>query len=195
MMRALFAFFIIFAGLIPSAFAADAPAWTIVAPESKIHFEGTQMGALFKGEFKSFEGTIRFDPANLEGSSARIAIATDSVDTDSADRNSSIRMPDWLSVTQFPQAEFVTTGFQKGLAPDQYVASGHLTLRGVTLPVTLPFTLSIAKGDAGSEVAQMTGETTLNRLDFGVGQGEWKDTKSVGNEVRVSVSLKAVRQP
>jgi polyisoprenoid-binding protein YceI len=37
------------------------------------------------------------------------------------------------------------------------------------------------------------GEISLNRLDFGIGQGEWKDTQAVGNPVKVRVSVTAVR--
>ncbi len=196
-MRILFSFFLAFMAVFSPALAsdgADAPEWKIIAEDSTLEFEGTQMGAPFKGVFKSFDGIIHFDAGNLKGSNAQITIEMDSVDANSPDRNGSIRMPDWLDTVQFPQARFITMGFEKGLAPDQYVASGQLTIRNVTLPVTLPFTLVIDKEGDGNEAARMTGETMLNRLDFGVGQGEWKDTKSVGNEVRVRISLKAVRK-
>ncbi|HEY8190742.1 MAG TPA: YceI family protein [Micavibrio sp.] len=195
-MRILFSFLIVMTALFSPALAGDGPAvsaWKIVAENSALSFEGTQMGAPFKGVFKSFDGTIRFDPARLQDSNVRIAIDMDSVDADSADRNSYIRMPDWLNVAQFPEAVFTSTGFEKGLGPNQYVALGQLTIRGITLPITLPFTLAISKNDSGVETAVMTGETTVNRLDFGIGQGEWKDPKSVGAEIQVHVRLSAVR--
>jgi cytochrome b561 len=195
-MRILFSFLMAIMVVFSPALAGDdptVPAWKIIAEDSTLSFEGTQMGAPFKGVFKSFDGRIRFDPARLQDSNVRIAIDMDSVDASSADRNTYIRMPDWLNVAQFPQAVFVTTGFEKGLGPDQYVASGQLTIRGVTLPITLPFTLDIAKNDSGVETARITGETTINRLDFGIGQGEWKDPKSVGTEIQVHINLSAVR--
>src|SRR5688500_7285977 len=42
--------------------ASPVASWTIIPKESVIDFEGTQMGAPFKGSFQSFEGTILFDP-------------------------------------------------------------------------------------------------------------------------------------
>jgi polyisoprenoid-binding protein YceI len=39
-------------------------------------------------------------------------------------------------------------------------------------------------------VGYMSGKTTLRRLDFGVGQGDWKATDQVGNDVGVSFALR-----
>jgi polyisoprenoid-binding protein YceI len=37
--------------------------------------------------------------------------------------------------------------------------------------------------------AKLTGTAKLNRLDFGVGQGDWKSTEWVGDAVKISFSL------
>jgi cytochrome b561 len=97
-------------------------------------------------------------------------------------------MPDWFDVKKWPEARFVTTGFEKGLDRDAYVARGTLMIRDKTVPITLPFTLTI-EGNR----AEMRGETSLNRLDAGVGQGQWSDTKSVGAEVKIRIHVVAVR--
>ena len=39
----------------------------------------------------------------------------------------------------------------------------------------------------------MRGGTTIRRLDYGVGQGEWGDTTLVGNEVRIRFELRLHR--
>ena len=36
----------------------------------------------------------------------------------------------------------------------------------------------------------MAGKTTLKRLDYGVGQGDWKATDQVGNDVVCLFSLR-----
>ena len=36
----------------------------------------------------------------------------------------------------------------------------------------------------------MTGKTLIKRLDYGVGQGDWKSTEWVGNEVNVTFNLR-----
>jgi polyisoprenoid-binding protein YceI len=167
------------------------PSWTIVKESSTLGFEGEQMGASFKGNFKSFDGTIQFDPNNLGMSKVNITIPIDSIEANSTDRNKYARMPDWFDTAKFPDAHFVTTSIEKGLDKNQYVAKGNLTIRDVTLPITLPFMLDIIKTDSGESVAKMNAQTSVNRLDYNVGQGEWKDTQSVGNQVKINISLTA----
>jgi polyisoprenoid-binding protein YceI len=177
-----------------TAIPAAAPVWTIVKAESTLGFEATQMGAPFQGQFKGFDGIIAFDPDNLANSKADITIAMDSADAGSDDRNKNLPTKDWFNTESFPDAHFVTKSIAKGLDKNQYVANGNLTIRDVTLPISLPFTLVITKNDSGESVAKMNGEAVLNRLDYGVGQGEWKDTKSVENQVKIKVSLTAQRK-
>ncbi len=178
------------------AMAQDkAPSWTIMKEESAIRFEAVQMGAPFEGRFGAFDGTILFDPDNLPGSHAEITIDIGSLDATSADRNKYLPMADWFALSSYPVARFVTKSMERGLESAQFVARGDLTIRNVTLPVTLPFRVTFENDAvAGTQTAIMSGETTVNRLDFGVGQGEWKDTKTVGAEVRVLVAIRAVRK-
>jgi polyisoprenoid-binding protein YceI len=56
--------------------------------------------------------------------------------------------------------------------------------------LTLPFTLAITGASA-----KMSAAVQLNRLAFGVGQGEWKATDTVPAGVTVNVQLTAHRAP
>ena len=67
---------------------------------------------------------------------------------------------------------------------------GQLTLRGVSKPLTLPFTLAIT-GDQ----ARMKASLALNRLAFGVGQDEWKATTALPATVTVNIAISARRAP
>lgn len=158
--------------------------WTIKKDGSSIAFEGTQMGASFEGNFKKFDGTITFDEKSLPTSKADIIIHTASIDANSTDRNQYVIMPDWLDTTKFPDAHFVTTSIEKGADDTHYIAQGNLTLRDMTMPLSLPFTLSVKDNQA-----IMDGQTSINRLDYGVGQGQWKDTETVGNAVKIKIHL------
>ena len=64
-------------------------------------------------------------------------------------------------------------------------ADGELTIRGVTKPVPVMFTLAPGDGPA-----VMKGNASLNRLAFGLGQGEWASTEWVGDEVDVRFDLR-----
>ena len=44
--------------------------------------------------------------------------------------------------------------------------------------------------DSKDGAAWLKGTAKIKRLDFGVGQGEWKDTSTVGNEVQVRFALR-----
>jgi polyisoprenoid-binding protein YceI len=61
---------------------------------------------------------------------------------------------------------------------------GRLTLKGTQLPVSVPVTLA----QAGA-ITTATGSFVLKRLDFRIGDGEWKDTSLVANEVQVRLKL------
>ena len=59
-----------------------------------------------------------------------------------------------------------------------------------TLLVELPFTLQVRESPEG-QAALMEGVITLNRLDFGIGQGQWQSTETIGNEVKISITVVA----
>jgi polyisoprenoid-binding protein YceI len=61
---------------------------------------------------------------------------------------------------------------------------GQLTLRDVTRSVPVDFTFETKNGQTW-----LKGTAAIKRLDFGVGQGDWKDTETVANEVQIQFSL------
>lgn len=69
-----------------------------------------------------------------------------------------------------------------------YAADGTLTLRGVSKPLTLPFTLEIS-----CDTAHAKGHLDLTRDAFGVGQGPWATGQWVALEVGIDFDLVALR--
>ena len=179
-MKALLTFF---AALVFS-FPALAQDWTIDPEKSKITFEGKQMGAAFTGHFAAPTGTITFDPAKLETGAAAIEVDITSVKTGNGERDGNILKPEWFNAEAFPKAKFTSTKFEKGEGENAFIAHGDLTIRDITAPVSMPFTF---KTEANTATAE--GSFTVDRLAYGVGQGEWKDTSMIGNPVTVNVSL------
>lgn len=170
------------------AFAADVPTkWTIDRDNSKLTFEALQEGAPFKGQFKGFTGTINFDAKKPEAGNASITIDLGSIDSANAERDSTVKGKDWFDLDSFPTATYTITSFTKGAEPNAYTAKGVLRMRGVERPLDLPFTLT-----AGEKTAHAVGKTTLKRLDFGVGDGQWSDPSMVGTDVTVSIDITAI---
>ncbi|MBX3480645.1 MAG: YceI family protein [Caulobacter sp.] len=184
-MRRLFAAIALFLLTALPASAAPAPAWTVDKAASKIAFTSSFGGEAFSGGFRTWTADIRFDPANLAGSSITATIAMNSAFTGNADRDASLPDAKWFAVKAHPTAVFRSTSF-KALGGNRYQANGTLTLRGVSKPLTLPFTLVIT-GDQ----AKMNARVSLNRLAFGVGQDEWKNTEVVPDAVAVTIAISA----
>ncbi len=169
------------------AWAAPAPAWTVDKAASKVAFASSFDGGAFTGSFRRWDAVIRFDPANLAGSSVTATFDMASAVTGEATRDQALLEPDWFSTKAFPKATFTASSF-KALGGGRYQAIGTLTIRGVTKPLTLPFSLVIT-----GDTARMTSSVGLNRLAFGVGQGDWKTTEVVPGTVTVNISLTAKR--
>lgn len=165
-----------------TAHAAD---WKLL-PGSALTFTGSQTGALFTGAFSKFDAAISLDPEALQN--AKIVVTIDVASAASGDRQRDSTMPgaDWFDVANFPQAKFES--HQVTRVAGGYEAAGDLTIRGVTKPIRLPFTLEI-----DGRTAHAKGHLDLKRDVFGVGQGEWASGDMVALDVAVDFDLKAER--
>lgn len=163
---------------------AGAPCWQMDSANSRLAFAAVQAGAEFTGIFREFSADICFAPDQLADSYFHVAVNPASVATLNSDRDAALLSPDFFFVAEYPQAEFETQSFQATDA-SHFTATGELSLRGVTQQEQLTFYFTVA----ADGVALLQGETTLHRLDYGVGQGDWQDTKWVGNDVRVAFHL------
>ena len=173
-----------------AAWAADAPATTHYAldpAKSSLEFTFLQAGAQNKGRFTRFPVSFDFSPANPATGRLEVSVEMGSLDSGDQERDETLRSADLFAVAKFPQAHYTATQFTKTAAG--YEAVGKLTLRGVTRELRVPFTFRTAS-ENGVAVGYMSGKTTLRRLDFGVGQGDWKATDQIGNEVGVSFALR-----
>jgi len=167
--------------LVPGAARAAAPAYTSVAAQSALTYTFRQAGADNQGRFKSF--AVSFDPA-----AGRLDVVIDmrSYDTGDPQRNDTLGGKDFFDVAQYPQSKFIASHIDR--TATGYAATGSLTLRGVTHQITVPFTWR-ATTVQGHSVGYLSGQTTLRRLDFGVGQGQWRSTGFLDDEVEVRYTL------
>lgn len=177
-----------------SGTAIAAKNWTLLPAESVLTFKGSQMGKSFEGRFDTFTTTIAFSADDLAGSSVTAEIDTGSATSNDKDVAGAVTSAEWLNAAAFPKAVFQSTGFTAD-GKGGFVAAGNLTIKGVTLPVTLPFTLKTTTGADGTEIAEMTGETHIKRLPFKLGEGSWADTSAVADDVAISVKIKAQATP
>lgn len=163
------------------AFAATH--WVMQPRQSELTFTAVQAGAPFQGKFEKFTADIRFDPSDLANSRFEVQVDLASVNSQDSERDDILRGPDLFAVEKWPTATYVTERFEHR-GGTKFAAIGKLTLRGVTREVPIAFTF-----EANKTGAWLKGSAKFKRLDFGVGQGEWKDTEGVANEVQVQYSL------
>jgi polyisoprenoid-binding protein YceI len=178
----------LFSATLPAVAAtAGTTRYVLDAAKSTLEFTFTQAGAQNKGRFGHFTTVLDWSSDDPAASRLEVTVEMASVDTGDQERDDTIRDADLFAVKKFAQARFSAAQIVK--TASGYEAVGKLTIRDVTRDMRVPFSLRTAS-EQGQNVAYMSGKTTLKRLDFGVGQGDWKATDQVGNDVAVSFALR-----
>ena len=166
---------------------AQPSTWIVRSAESSLRFHTAWSEGPVDGGFSSWRAAIRFDPDALARSSVRVTIDMASVTAGSSEQQSALPEKDWFFLSAYPSATWVA-GKIRHIGGDRYRATGTLTLRGVSRPLPLTFTLRIA-----GDVATMHGTAAIDRTMFGVGQGEWSSTADLPALVNLSIEIKADR--
>ncbi len=164
----------------PAAAAASAvPGYRQTGGNLSFTFE--QAGAASKGSFGQFTTTLAYDEKNLAASKLDVKVQIASLDTQDKDRDSTLVSADLFDAEKFPAATYSGTLAKAGSGVE---AVGKLTIRGVAKDVRLPLNIR-----ATANGLELSGEVRIKRLDFGVGQGEWKSTEWVGDMVTISYKV------
>jgi polyisoprenoid-binding protein YceI len=172
-------------GLLAVATMASAADYTQAAGSSLV-FAGSYQGQVFTGRFPGFSTRLTFDPAHLATSKLDVTIPLASATTANKDYDEQMRGDAFFDAGRYAQAHYVATKF-RALGGDRYAADGILSLHGVSKPVTLTFTWT-----PGPQPV-LAGKASVNRLDFGVGSGDWADTSLIPDAI--AISTKVVLQP
>lgn len=162
--------------------------YTLDPTHSALKFQFKQAGADSQGRFRKFGVVLRFSDGNLDASKLEVTVDVNTIDTGDEERDDTLRGPELFNVAKFPQASFSASKISR-VAAGRYEATGTLTIRDVARTVRVPFAFRTAN-EQGVSAGYMTGRVTINRLDFGVGQGEWKATDQVANEVEITFGLR-----
>lgn len=166
--------------------AAAATYTTLDAEASSVAFGYSQMNVKMDGGFSELRAPeFSFDPAAPEASKVVIEVALSSIDAGYEEANSELEKEEWLAMSQHPLATFTSTDV-KVLGEGRYQVSGDLAIKGTTHPVTMPVTF---KEEDGKGIFE--GSFTMQRADFTIGDGQWKDFSIVANDIEVSFHVVA----
>lgn len=141
------------------------------------------------GRFNGIDGVVNYDEASgVTG--IKVEVDTGTVDTANKDRDNHLRSPDFFNAKQFPRITFKSTSVKKA-SEHAYEVAGEFTLNGVTKPLTVTLEhTGNGKTMQGGEVAGFETTFTIIRSEFGM----TKYLPGVGDEVRLTVGLEAVKQ-
>ncbi|OFW27741.1 MAG: hypothetical protein A3H97_09045 [Acidobacteria bacterium RIFCSPLOWO2_02_FULL_65_29] len=144
-----------------------------------VTFELKQAGSLFRGAFRRFGG--QFCVAQGRVAQIDVWLEPASVETGLPEIDAALKAVEFFDVAKHPRIKFASESVQA--RGDRQVARGMLEVRGTRRSADVPFRL----GESGGKPV-VSGTFTLDRLDYGVGTGEWSETRWLGAEVKVEFS-------
>jgi polyisoprenoid-binding protein YceI len=168
------------AALTPTAALAQQK---LIPAQSEIAFTSKQMGVPVQGKFKRFDSQVAFDPHKPASASITFTVDLASVSMGSAESEAEVVKPEWFNTKAFPQATFQSTSV-KALGAGKFEVTGRLTIKGTGQELRVPVQLVQA-----GPVSTATGSFALKRLAYRIGDGDWKDTSMVADEVQVRFKL------
>lgn len=153
-----------------------------VVQQGTLDITVSQLGSPVTGSFADWTADIRFDETIQSGpaGSVEIVIATGSLTLGSV--TTQALDPEYFNAEGFPTATY-TAEIERSEAG--YTATGTLTIKDQSMPVSFPFALEVTDG-----VASMQATTSLDRRDYDIG-GTQQDEGTLGFAVEVTISLTA----
>jgi polyisoprenoid-binding protein YceI len=173
---------------------------TVQAAKYKIDVTGAHASITFKikhlgyswllGRFNQFDGEFEYDTNKPANSTISVLINTSSIDSNHAERDKHLRGEDFLNVSKFPEASFVSKKFEVA-GPENAVVIADFTLHGVTKEISFPVQ-KIGEGSDpwGGYRAGFTGKTILKLSDYGI-------TYNLGpasTVVEIELNIEGIRQ-
>lgn len=170
---------LLLASTLSIALIASASPLTLDPAKSSVSATFKQMNVPVEAKFKKFNARIDYDAAKPELSKAVVDIDTASLDLGDPDYNKEVAKKEWFNVAQFPKASFVSSSI-KPAGAGKLTVNGKLSIKGKVTDVTFPMAV---KQEAGKQVFE--GSLPIKRLTYNIGEGEWKDTGMVADEVLI----------
>ena len=148
-----------------------------------------------RGAFTEFAGTAHLDTGDPAASAVMLRIATASIDTGTPDRDTHLRSADFLDVERYPEMVFASTAVEQ-VDADVYRVTGDLTIKAVTRPVSVDFTLTGSALDPfGNTRVGFEGALAIRRSDW---QLTWNAVLETGgvlvsDRVQIEFDVSAIK--
>lgn len=143
----------------------------------------------FLGRFNTVSGKFVLDADHPANSLIEVTIKTDSIDTNSADRDKHMKGPQFFNVQKFPEMTFKSTKITKS-GDRTYKVEGEFTLLGKTLPLTVQIE---HVGEGRTFMGQRSGfftTFTIKRSEFGMNAM----LNGLGDEIHLTLGIEGVKK-
>lgn len=146
-----------------------------------------QMNVPIEAKFKKFTAQIDFNSVKPEASKANVDIDIQSFDLGDPEYNKEALKKEWFNAAQFPHANFVSTAMKPGVN-GKFEVAGKLTIKSKVIDVSFPL---VVKKEGINQVFE--GALPIKRLAFNIGEGDWKDTSIVADEIVIKFRIVAAQ--
>jgi polyisoprenoid-binding protein YceI len=170
----------------PQQAPAEVPVIKIMKEGSSINFH-VKASVAIDGTFDKWDATAAMTSADVETGVLDIKIQAASVNTGSGMKDGKLKSKDFFDVEHDPVITFHSTKVVQ-TGPNTFDYVGDFTIRGVTKPEKLTFTLS---GQRGSGSGEIKGTMAFDRKDYGMNKGI--PLVKIADRVEVIVDLKGKR--
>jgi polyisoprenoid-binding protein YceI len=177
--------FFLASALFPSMSVAQVPVFEIDHADSSIKFN-VKASVAIAGTFDKWDATVTLTSPDFSTAVLDIKIEAGSVNTGSGMKDGKLKTKDFFDVEENPLITFHSTKVVQ-TGPDTLEFDGDFTIRGVTKPEKLTFTIT-GKGTGAGSVA---GTMAFDRKDYGMTKGI--PLVKVADRVEVIVNLKGKR--
>ena len=162
------------------------PVFKITPVLSKITFY-VKSSVNLEGTFEKWDTTLVFASRDASTGVLDIKIQADSVHTGSGSKDNKLKGEHCFDVEREPYIQFHSTKITQ-TSPNTFEVAGTFTLRGISKPEALTFTVD---RDAGGATGEIKGILTIDRRDFGLGGGIRFVT--IADRVDITIDFKATR--
>ena len=159
--------------------------WVIDKDISKITFEVPVLFASdVKGEFKNIDGFVEIDLENKKNNKALVSADIQSIEINYSKYRDLLLSPIFFDLSNFPLALLDTKKFSYK-NQDELTLDIELTIKGISKMTETKITIKKLTND----IVQILGSLKFSRNDFNIGNGNWKNTTILKDNVKIDANI------
>lgn len=149
------------------------------------------------GRFSNFDADLEAEQADFSDAKISFNAAIASISTGNEQRDAHLKGEDFFDAAKYPTLNFSSTAFTKTNNNGDYQLAGHLTIKGITKPITLAVGYGGTMTDFyGQLKAGFDISGKISRSEFGL---TWSAVTEAGgivvsDEVRLVLSIQMIKQ-